>query len=316
MTKKKVLLDVDTGVDDALALILAVQSHAFDILGITVTSGNVSLDQAFLNTNKVIQWMNPEPSIPVRKGSEKPLNRTPVYEHRVHGNDGLGGALANQPVRLSEGEDAIDFLIQKIEENPHELTLIMTAPLTNLARALTRKPEIAALVKETVIMGGVVQGYGNITPVAEFNMYVDPEAAKIVFHSGLPITLVGLDVTRQVRLNEKHLLKLDSSPFGAFVRQATAQYLAVSERRTGVRACALHDPLAVGAALDPSLLQKQAYYVDVETNSDLCDGQTICDFQNRWGKAATIHVCTAVQSERFLNLFVQTLKGESFHEEK
>lgn len=316
MTKKKVLLDVDTGVDDALALILAIQSHAFDLLGITVTSGNVSLDQAFLNTNKVIQWMIPNPSIPVLKGSEKPLKRHPIYEHRVHGNDGLGGALANQRVQLHDGEDAVDFIIRNIEAHPYELTLIMTAPLTNLARALMRKPAIAALVKETVIMGGVVQGYGNITPVAEFNMYVDPEAAKIVFHSGLPITLVGLDVTRQARLNEKHLLELDSSPFGPFVRQATAQYIAVSEKRTGIRACALHDPLAAGIVLDPTLVEKHAYYVDVETNSDLCDGQTICDFQDRWGKPANIQVCTQVDSDRFLNLFVKTLKGESLHEEK
>ncbi|RYL88492.1 nucleoside hydrolase [Sporolactobacillus sp. THM7-4] len=310
MTKKKILLDVDTGVDDALALILATQSRAFHILGITVTSGNVSLDQAFLNTNKVIQWLNLDKSIPILRGSEKPLRRHPLYEHRVHGNDGLGGALADQPVQLPDGGDAVDFLIQTIEEHPRELTLIMTAPLTNLARALMKKPGIAALVKETVIMGGVVQGYGNITPVAEFNMYVDPEAAKIVFHSGLPITLVGLDVTRKARLNEKHLADLDDSRFGSFVRQATAQYFAVSEKRTGVRACALHDPLAVGVALDPSLVEKRAYYVDVETNSDLCDGQTVCDFQNRWGKAPNIQVCTDVQSERFLNLFMKTLKGE------
>lgn len=316
MQKQKVIMDVDTGVDDALALILATQSQAFDILGITVTSGNVSLDQAFINTNKVIQWLQLKKKIPVLRGSVKPLKRMPFFEHRVHGNDGLGGALADYPVKLPNGEDAVDFLIKKIEENPHELTLILTAPLTNIARALTQKPSIASLVKEAVIMGGVVQGYGNITPVAEFNIYVDPEAAKIVFHSGLPITLVGLDVTRQVQLNEKHLSELDRTPFGSFVRQATAQYIDVSAKRTGRRSCALHDPLAVGVALDPSLVEKHPYFVDVETSSDLCDGQTVCDFQNRWGKAPNIQVSTKVHSERFLNLFMNTLKGEPFHEEK
>ncbi len=310
--RQKIIMDVDTGVDDALAILLAVHSQAFDLAGITVVSGNVALEQSLLNTNKIIRWLGMQQQIPIIRGANRPLVRQPCYEHRVHGKDGLGGALADLKVGpLHQQTNAVTFLIEQVMAHKHELTLIMTAPLTNLALAVKRCPEMVDNVQRVIIMGGVFASYGNVTPTSEFNMYVDPEAAKIVLHAGLPITLVGLNVTRRVLLTEQHLQLLGSDPTGMLVRRLTDHYMDVSAKRSGKRACALHDPLAVGVALDPSIVTTHPYYVDVETDSDLCDGQTICDFQNRWGKQPNARVCTQVDSDRFLRMFIHDLKQET-----
>lgn len=173
--------------DDALAIMLAVTSGQLDILGITTVSGNVSLDQATLNTCKILQLLGVSGQIPVYRGADKPLAREAIFEHRVHGADGIGGALGDMPVtKQAEAEPAEDFIIRQVLAQPGEVTLIMTAPLANLARALQKCPELTQHAAEVIIMGGVVQGFGNITPTAEYNMYVDPEAAKQVLAAGFP----------------------------------------------------------------------------------------------------------------------------------
>ncbi|WP_025690293.1 nucleoside hydrolase [Paenibacillus zanthoxyli] len=307
---KKVILDVDTGVDDALGIILAVQSGELELLAVTTVNGNVSLKQATENTCKILQLLQVEQQIPVIKGADKPLMRTPVFEHRVHGTEGLGGALGSMPVYTPAAEGfAPDFIIDQVRQYPGEVTLVMTAPLTNLALALMKRPQLAHEVKEVIFMGGVVKGVGNVTPVAEYNMYVDPEAAKIVLHAGFPsLTLVGLDVTRRALLNEAHIKELGDTPISRYVHESTAHYRRLYFERNQVRACALHDPLAVGVALRPELVTTQAYYVDIETRSELCDGQTVCDFQNRLRRKPNVKVCTEVDAEAFLHFFVQVLK--------
>ncbi|NHN28594.1 nucleoside hydrolase [Paenibacillus agricola] len=306
---KKVILDVDTGVDDALGIILAVQSGEMDILGITTVNGNVSLDKATENTCKILQLLGVEEQIPVIKGAVKPLMRNTFFEHRVHGEDGLGGALSTMLVNKTETEGfGPDFIIEQVLQHPGEVTLVMTAPLTNLALALAKRPQLVHEVKEVIVMGGVVKGFGNVTPVAEYNMYVDPEAARIVLHAGFPVlTLVGLDVTRQALLTDEHVTLLGDTPIGRYVLQSTSDYMKRYWERNQVKACALHDPLAVGVALRKDLVTTQAYYVDIETRSELCDGQTICDFQNRLKREPNVQVCVGVNSEAFLHLFVQTL---------
>lgn len=185
--RKKIILDVDTGVDDALAIMLAVTSGELDILGITTVSGNVSLNQATLNTCKILELLGVSGQIPVFRGADQPLVRDSVFEHRVHGSDGIGGALADMAVtKQAEAERAEDFIIRQVLAQPGEVTLIMTAPLTNLARALHKCPELTQHAAEVIVMGGVVQGFGNITPTAEYNIYVDPEAAKLVLAAGFP----------------------------------------------------------------------------------------------------------------------------------
>lgn len=308
--KKKVILDVDTGVDDALGILLAIRSGEMDILGITTVNGNVSLEQATVNTCKILQLAEAE-HIPVVKGAERPLLRSTYFEHRVHGKDGLGGALKDMPVhKQAEDGHAIDFIIDQVRQQPGEVTLVMTAPLTNLALAVMKYPELVQQVKEVVVMGGVVQGFGNVTPMAEYNMYVDPEAAKLVFKAGFAtLTLVGLDVTRKALLTEEHIASLGDTPVARYVRESTADYMQRYFERNGIRACAMHDPLAVGVALNGNLVTAKPYYVDVETRSELCDGQTVCDFQQRLSQEANVHICLDVAADEFLQLLTRALRG-------
>lgn len=308
---KKVILDVDTGVDDALGILLAIRSGQLDVLGITTVNGNVSLDQATENTCKILQLAGAEHEVPVVRGADKPILRPVYFEHRVHGKDGLGGALKDMPVhKKTEEGHAADFIIEQVRRHAGEVTLVMTAPLTNLALAVRKYPELVHEVKEVIVMGGAVKTYGNVTPTAEYNMYVDPEAAKIVFHAGFPsLTLVGLDVTRKALLTEEHIRLLCESPISRYVRESTTDYMQRYYERNGVRACALHDPLAVGVALEEELVTTKYYYVDVETRSELCDGQTVCDFQNRLGREANVRVCVDVAADDFLRLFIRTLRA-------
>jgi purine nucleosidase len=307
---KKVILDVDTGVDDALGILLAVKSKQMDVLGITTVNGNVSLDMATHNTCKIIDMLG-SCDIPVIKGSVAPLMRDVYFEHRIHGEDGLGGALHDVPVKKKPDEGfAPDFIVNSILSFPKEVTLVMTGPLTNLALAVKKCPEIVNYVKEVIFMGGVVKGIGNVTPAAEYNMYVDPEAAKIVFHAGFPsLTQVGLDVTRQVLLSDGHIDAIEDSALAAYVRQSTADYRERYYERNQVRACAMHDPLAVAVALTKDLVKTESYYVDIETKSEICDGQTVCDFQNRLMKKTNMDVCLEVDTKGFFDMFLRILNS-------
>lgn len=305
-----IILDVDTGIDDALAILLAVKSRKLDILGITTVCGNVSLAQATENTCKILELAG-APAIPVIAGAAGPLTRKSHYEHRVHGQDGLGGALPD-PAASKQADEGFgpDFIVEQAKLYPGELTLIMTAPLTNLALALMKCPELPSLLKEVIFMGGVVRGHGNVTPVAEYNTYADPEAARIVVQAGIEkLTQVGLDVTRQTLLNEEAIARLTDPVLRDYVAQSTAIYIKRYEEMNGVRACALHDPLAVGVALAPELVGRKSYYVDVETASRLCDGQMVCDFQKRLGQQPNTLVCETVDAESFLELFINALNS-------
>ncbi|WP_411344134.1 nucleoside hydrolase [Paenibacillus sp. WLX1005] len=309
--KRTVIMDVDTGIDDALGIMLAAGSGDCDILGITTVNGNVSLEQATINTLKITQLIQHN-NIPIYRGANAPLVRKPTFEHAVHGNDGIGGALQDMDVqRSTEAQPAHEYMIEQVMNRPGEITLIMTAPLTNLARALLHQPDLPQYVREVIIMGGAVNEYGNITPTAEYNIYVDPEAAKQVFAAGFQhIVLIPLDVTRRVLLDRNHLAALARTAkpeIAAYVRQSTSDYMQRYEQRNGVQACAMHDPLAVAAALNPKLVSTTAYHVDVETNSDLCDGQTVCDFQNRLGKHPNIQVALNVDHIEFFHYFLSAL---------
>jgi purine nucleosidase len=309
--KSKVILDVDTGVDDALGILLAIRSGTLEILGITTVNGNVSLEQATDNTCKILQLAGAERDIPVVKGADKPILRPIFFEHKIHGKDGLGGALSGMRMhKKAEEGHAADFIIEQARRHTGEVTLVMTAPLTNLALAVLKHPGLIHEVKEVIVMGGAVQTYGNVTPTAEYNMYVDPEAAKIVLNAGFSsVTLVGLDVTRKALLTEEHIRMLGDSPISRYVQESTADYLQRYYERNGVRACALHDPLAVGVAISRGLVVTKYHYVDIETRSELCDGQTVCDFQNRLAREPNVHVCIDVNADDFLQLFIRALRA-------
>jgi purine nucleosidase len=308
--KRKLILDVDTGIDDAIGIILAVKSRQYDLLGLTTVNGNVSLETATHNTCKVLDLLD-EQNIPVIKGANAPILRKSFFEHAVHGEDGLGGALLHAPIKKQPDEGfAPDFIVNSILNFSSEVTLVMTGPLTNLALALKKCPEIVNHVKEVIFMGGVVRGHGNVTPTAEYNLYVDPEAAKIVLQAGFAnITQVGLDVTRQALLTDQHIAKVESGMMREFVDQCTSDYRRKYFERNGVSGCAMHDPLAVGVALDKGLVKTENYYCDVETKSELCDGQLVCDFQNRLAQPANLQVCMDVKVDKFFELFLSVMNS-------
>ncbi|KEP28801.1 MULTISPECIES: nucleoside hydrolase [Bacillus] len=307
---KKLILDVDTGIDDAIGILLAVKSKQFDILGITTVCGNVSVDAATLNTCKVLELVEAD-NIPVIKGSATPLLRAPHYEHRVHGEDGIGGALKDaRPKKTADAGFAPDFIIEQVLQYSNQVTLVLTGPLTNLALAVKKCPELIHHVKEVIFMGGVVKGQGNVSPVAEFNTYADPEAAKLVLDAGFPsLTQVGLDVTRQVLLTDERIDAIQNETLAAYIRESTSIYRQRYFERNGVWACAMHDPLAVSLAINKELVSTQAFHVEVETKSEFCDGQMICDFQHQWEKERNVQVCMDVDDEAFFDLLIKTMNS-------
>lgn len=318
MAVKKIWLDVDTGVDDALGLLLACGSPELDVRAVSVTHGNVSVDQATANTMQILESIG-HSDIPIYKGAARPLVRRPLYEHAVHGKDGLSGISKERYLHQKPDPGyAPERLIKMIQTYPHELTLIFTGPLTNLALALQREPAVASLIREVIFMGGVVHGPGNITPSAEFNAYVDPEAVRVVLHSSLALlTQVGLDVTKQVLFTEERLqeLKRHRPVWGDWIERLTKQYRDRYFMRNGIHACELHDPLAIAAALHPELLQTAYYYTDIECHSSISDGSLVVDEKNRLQKAPNAYIAQDVDLKLFFTLFEKAVEQLSDQKE-
>ncbi|MUV36766.1 Uridine nucleosidase [Lentibacillus sp. JNUCC-1] len=313
MTKlnNKVILDVDTGVDDALSIIYGVESKQIDLLGITTVSGNVPVEMVIPNTRKVLKLIGCE-EISVFPGASRPLLREPEYEYRVHGTDGIGNSLDDVQLEPhQETQFAPDFIIEKAREFQGNLSLIMVGPVTNLALALRKEPKIAEWIDEVIIMGGLISkaGRGNKLPTSEFNIYADPDSARIVFHSGIEITLVSLDVTTQTYMTQENIEQLKGTKYYDFVLNSTKVYREFSEKLYGKNGCALHDPLTIGYFLDRSYLETEKFYVDIETISPLSYGQTICDFRNILKKKPNVNICNAVDGERFVNDFLKVIKN-------
>jgi purine nucleosidase len=307
---KKVVIDCDVGVDDALALILAFHSPELDVRAVTGVNGNVPLEQVFENIQKVLSLIQPKDKPLIAKGADRPLKGKTIYAHSVHGEDGLGGAKIDR----EEGKQwwqfyagPADELITKMaRQYRDEITLIAIGPLTNLALAIQKDPEGMRKLKEVVIMGGAVRTGGNITPYAEFNIFSDPLAAKMVFESGIPITLVPLDVTHQVVLTPQVIeerLKLIHNPFSQFVIEAIGYDLTAHRFLRGPELIYLHDPLAVGVVIDPDLVTKERLSVDIETGEEEHYGQL-----SEVKEGSKIEVCLEVNSKRFLELFLSRLR--------
>ncbi|RFB17377.1 nucleoside hydrolase [Bacillus sp. HNG] len=298
---KKIIFDVDTGIDDAMAIAYAVNSPELDILGLTTSYGNVAVDEATRNTLAVLEKLGKK--IPVFAGSEKPLSRAnrEGFAKKVHGEDGLGNVLDFEPAASTETQTAVNFIIDQVKKLPNEITVIAVGPLTNLALALQKAPEIVEHVSEVVIMGGAVFVPGNATPHAEANIFTDPEAAKIVLSSGLPITLIGLDVTMQTLLPRDKVDAWRGSEVGDFFADMVSFYHDFYESANpGIGGCGLHDPLAVGVAIDPSLVKTKYIAVDVISEGKE-DGRTVPVPEGN----PKIQVCTEVDASTFLDHFLK-----------
>ena len=314
---RPVAIDTDPGVDDALALMLALRSPEISVELITTVAGNVPLDATTYNARRLLTLIRPAHLPVLARGCAKPLRRKLWTATEVHGNDGLGGLTrirdADGSKLLPEGgppakSNGVHRLVELARRHGASLTVIALGPLTNIARALRRAPQIMRGIDRLVIMGGAIDVPGNVTPTAEFNIFVDPQAAAEVVASGMRITLIPLDVTRRVRLTRAHLrehLGTSRSRLARAIRHLTHDLLT---RRDGVAGFPMHDPLAVAVAIDASLVGTERLRLAVETEGTVSIGQTVADRRSaakRSFDAPVVEVATAVDGERALRLLAQ-----------
>ena len=305
---KRIIIDTDPGVDDALTFLLAFASPEIKLEALTTTQGNVTLDKATRNALSILELCRCS-QIPVAVGSMYPLVQPLRASAYVHGESGIGNSELPAPQTKPVAAHAVDFLIEKILGEPNEISIFPIGPLTNIAMAIRKEPKFAKAVRELVIMGGAIQENGNVTPQAEFNIFVDPHAAHIVFHSGIPITLIPLDVTHKCLLRQEHverLLKIPS-PISRFIRDAMEVYLKASHAR-GFQGSALHDPLTLATVIAPELLTLKDYYVDVDISGGVSMGKTFADIFNLTKKPANMKVAMNVRADEFVELFLQRME--------
>jgi len=306
---KPIILDVDTGVDDAMAIAYAARSPELKLVGLTTLFGNIPAAIAARNSLLMLELLERE-DVPVFAGAEKPLFRPgkETYAEMVHGDDGLGNTVGQTAPKGKVADmPAARFIADQVRRMPGEVTIIAVGPLTNLATAVLMEPEMPRLVKEVIIMGGAVDAPGNVTPHAEANIYNDPEAAEIVFRSGMPITMVGLDVTMRTLLARSHLAKwrAKGTRLGQVLADAADFYMDFYETSNpGIGGCPLHDPLAVGMAIDSSFCKTEKLPVEVDTEGILSTGRTICDRRAMPAKPPNVNVCLEVDADRFLAHFL------------
>ena len=275
---RKFLIDTDTASDDAVALIMALQASDVDLVAITVVSGNVPVDLGVRNALYTVELCGAD--TPVFRGAEAPLLRPAYRSYAFHGRDGLGDTNYPEPARAAESGHGVDALIDGIRANPG-LVLVTLGPLTNVALALQRAPEIAGMVDRCVVMGGVACTVGNITPVAEFNVWCDPDAARAVFHSGLAVEMVGWELSRfESALSEADMdsLRALGTPLSEFAIDCNRITYEAHERLTGEKSLDLPDPVAMAVALEPGICTRRSdHYADVECESDLTRGMVVID---------------------------------------
>jgi pyrimidine-specific ribonucleoside hydrolase len=289
----KILLDCDPGHDDAIAILLALASPEVEVLGITTVAGNQTLAKTTANALRVLEFVG-RTDIPVAAGADRPLVRALSVAADVHGETGLDGP---------------DFLAERLTTAAQPLTLVAIGPLTNVALLLARQPD--ARIARIVLMGGAI-GVGNVTSAAEFNVWVDPEAAARVFASGLDVTMVGLDVTHRALLTDAHAARLRASGrVGALVADLHAFYSRVHRTRYGWDGAPIHDAMALAHVLRPDLLTTRELNVEIECASELCRGRTVVDVEGRSGRAPNAHVATDVDAPAFLELLIERLSSRA-----
>lgn len=302
---RKIIIDTDPGIDDAIAILLALAAkEELELLALTTVAGNANLDKVTVNACKVLEIAG-RADIPVYKGCEKPIARPRVEDDDFHGDDGLGNTKLPRPQKGIESEHAVDFLVRKAREEQGKLTLVPIGPLTNIARAIEKDPEFVNLVEEVVIMGGAENG-GNMSPHAEFNFWSDPEAAKLVFHAGFrKITMVGLDATGCVFLSPtlREFLYLINTPISRFMHEITRVYADEHWRIEKKLGCELCDVLTIAYLLDPTVAEQVDAYVDVETQG-LCDGASVV-YRTKYypDKLQNCKVAVKADTKKFFEIF-------------
>jgi purine nucleosidase len=325
LAAKKIIFDTDPGTDDALALMLALNSPELEVRAITVVPGNVAASQGLENALRMVSLAN-RCDIPVAAGAQRPLFQKLVTAEFWHGRNGLANVELPASKCKVDSHFGPDLIIQMVHASPHEITLVPVGPLTNIALAVLKDPSIVPLVKEVILMGGSISG-GNVNAAAEANIYNDPEAAQIVFQAGWPLTMVGLDVGDKTLFSQHYLEQLGQThgPVNDFI-YTVAKFLVDLSAQFGSPGSPMYDPLAVGVAIDATLVKAPEMHVDVETHGAFTRGETVA---NRHGTVErnvlhgdryviegldqvtpNVKVCVNVEADRFLQLFVSRIKGK------
>jgi purine nucleosidase len=309
MKKRRIILDTDPGIDDALAILLALAEPQVELEAITVTFGNCSVDRGIQNALSILELAQAT-HIPVAKGADRPLVQPLLLAPETHGNTGLGYAQLPPPEIDPDPTPAVALMIEKILAHPGDVTIVAVGPLTNLALAIRTEPGLLEAIKDVYIMGGAIRYDGNTTPQAEFNAYCDPHAAHIVFHSGLPITLVPLDVPYQVVFTTDDLARLQQveAPLTHFIGEATRFYMEFHDEYQQINGCVINDPLALAITYLPDLVDSQELYVDIDISGGVSMGKTYADFYGLLEKEPNMQVALEVRPRNFLEHFLERME--------
>jgi purine nucleosidase len=305
---RKIILDCDPGHDDAMAILLAYGCPTIDLLAITTVAGNQTLEKTTLNARRVCTVAGIY-NVPVAAGCDRPLLRELVIAPEIHGESGLDGPTFPEPTVPLATVHAVDLIVDLLMHSSSDITLVPTGPLTNIAMALRREPRIKERIQEIVLMGGSYTR-GNHTPAAEFNIFVDPEAAAIVFAAGVPLTMVGLDLTHQALVTSLVIERIEriGTPLARIVVELLRFYTGNYQQRYSFEAPPLHDPCAVARVARPELLQTADAFVTIETRGEWTSGATVVDFIGLLGRPPNARVATKLDVDGFWDLMIGTLE--------
>lgn len=311
--KKRVIIDTDTAGDDTISILTAL--HYFQVEGIMVTGGNVHFDQQVENALYTVQIAGKGGQVPVYKGYERPLMGLGENQHRtveeVHGKDGMGDSFFEKAVQSPSEGHAVDFLIETVHKNPGDIHLLAIAPLTNIAMAIKKDPTIVPKIPHLYIMGGTNNALGNITPSAEYNFYVDPEAAKIVLHSGIPITMVGWEMCTQYSImddHDHHEIEALATKGAQFFKDVNKVVMKFNKSVHKLNGTTHPDTLLAAVAANENIMTKSNFYhVDVETFGELTRGYSLVDVNNRLERTKNVRVCEAIDRNAFKEMLMEVL---------
>lgn len=307
MTKKPIIIDCDPGTDDAIALFMALASKSLDVRAVTVVSGNQTLEKTAKNALDIVSFLKRE-DVKVAKGARGPIKREAFLADFVHGESGVGNTVFPKAKNDFYKKNAVDTIYEEAIKCEDKLEIVAIGPLTNIATLLLTYPEVKEKIHRIVIMGGAIFG-GNDSPAAEFNIYVDPEAARIVFESGIPLVMVGLDATHKAKIFENEIRELDTyNEVGKYAAEIM-DFTKIFYNSLGFDGVLLHDPCALAYVIDESILKTEKYHVDIETRGEITRGKTVVDIYRVTGKEPNIEVAVDVDRERFIRLLKELIKS-------
>ena len=307
---QKIIIDTDPGQDDAVAILLALASpDEIEVLGITAVAGNVPLSLTEKNARIVCELAG-RPDIPVYAGCDRPLKRKLVTAEHVHGKTGLDGPELPEPKIKLQEKHGVDFIIDTILQEPeNSISLCPLGPLTNIASAILKQPKIVSRIKKIVLMGGAYFEVGNITPAAEFNIFVDPDAAKIVFEAGIDMVVMPLDVTHKALVTEKRneAFRQLKSPVGVAVAEMTDFFERFDKEKYGSSGAPLHDPCVTAYLINPKIFSGKKVNVEIETKSELTLGMTVADWWKVTNRPKNAYFIGDVNADGFFSLLTERL---------